>query len=145
MKLSLLGEHRNSQAGKLFPATGQVKNRVRCNGVPAPVDQSIAGRVDDGPGLDDGESEPRANRPDLADDIAVERALSAKDDPCQLGLLRAGRGLRRCASGRGRRDLQVGPSPECITEVTSAGAVSIEVSDGTARLWRLRDLVRRSG
>ena len=43
-----------------------------CNRVPAPVGQSIAGRVDDGPGLDDGECEPRAVRPDLAGDIAVD-------------------------------------------------------------------------
>ena len=72
MELAILSEHRNSQTGQLFPATGQVKYRFRCNREPAPVGQSIAGGVDDGPGLDDGDSEPRAIRLDLAGDITVD-------------------------------------------------------------------------
>ena len=83
IELALLGEHQDPQAGELLAATRQVKDRVLRNGhVSAQVGQAIAGRMHDGPGLDDGEREPRIIGAHPARDIMVDlrRALRFDTD-----------------------------------------------------------------
>src|SRR5215831_12429081 len=72
MKFSLLCEQQNSQAGKLFPAAGQVKYRIGHNrNAPANVCQSIPDSMHDDPRFEDRDRESRIIRSDSAGGIIV--------------------------------------------------------------------------